>query len=521
MLTWTPAESHPAAASAPASATATTIGTAATTRPMAEQDDSSSSAASAGPTPAMTPFDAAKSSPTATKTTDGQGAAAAGLSLDFDPKFDFLAQGREPTSLEWRDLTYTIKKKEILHGLSGQANPGDVVAIMVRGSRRPNSRRRELTRREQGPSGAGKSTLLNILAGRALSDAASGKRVDGEFRINGRATSPKSYRSRVAYVMQEDALFATATVRESLEFSARLRLPAHVTADERKAIVDDILESLGLTRVQHTMIGSASVRGVSGGERKRVAIGVELVSAPAVMFLDEPTSGLDSVSAWKVVRILNALANAAGRPSCTVLCSIHQPSSEVFAEFSHVILLGQGHAVFQGPVADLGAVLAASGFHIPLHSNPADFAMLCVQTQPLEKLPRDNANTRAPRAVYGVAKSGDLEEGSSSRAPRSWSARLPGSFALTTASAASAAPTPAAAPARRVGWGVQAFELAKREFKALWRDQAQFAARFGTTVIISILTGVLFMNVADQTLSNYAVQNQCVRGPLASRAARD
>lgn len=122
---------------------------------------------------------------------------------------------------------------------------------------------------------------------------------------------------------------ATSTAREALEFSARLRLPKTMSKAERTKLVDDIIESLGLKKCENTMIGSDLIRGVSGGEKKRVAIGVELVSNPTCLFLDEPTSGLDSYSALNVVAVLKAISST----GCTIICSIHQPSSEVFNSF--------------------------------------------------------------------------------------------------------------------------------------------------------------------------------------------
>lgn len=164
----------------------------------------------------------------------------------------------------------------------------------------------------------------------------------GTLTANGEKVKPTAFRRNVAYVTQEDALFPTATAREALEFSAKLRLPKNTTKAERETLVNDMINSLGLKRCENTMVGSELIRGCSGGERKRVAIGVELVSNPTCLFLDEPTSGLDSWSALNVVQILRAIS-ATG---CTTICSIHQPSSEVFNSFDSLVLLGQGNVVF-------------------------------------------------------------------------------------------------------------------------------------------------------------------------------
>ena len=176
----------------------------------------------------------------------------------------------------------------------------------------------------RGPSGAGKSTLLNILAGRIQTSG--GIKVGGSIFANGKEINPVDFRKKIAYVMQEDALFATQTVREALNFSAALRLPSSVSLDERKKRVDEILRSLRLEKCQDTYIGNVMIKGVSGGEKKRTAIGVELISNPTVLFLDEPTSGLDSYAAHTVVTILKELARG-GRTIITTsvakkVCSI-------------------------------------------------------------------------------------------------------------------------------------------------------------------------------------------------------
>lgn len=252
-----------------------------------------------------------------------------------------------------------------------------------------------------GPSGSGKSTLLNILAGR-VTGTGSGKHLSGSFKANGEIVAPKSFRQNVAYVVQDDALFPTSTAREALEFSANLRLPVSFTKKEREDLVNDMIESLGLKSCENTMIGGELIRGLSGGERKRVAIGVELVSSPSVLFLDEPTSGLDSYSAWKVVKILRAISET----KTTIMCSIHQPSSEVFNQFDTLVLLCKGNVVFQGAVEDVDRVFRGKGLGVPPRTNVADHIILLTQTMPLEKLPQDNENARRAQEKASLTTNG-------------------------------------------------------------------------------------------------------------------
>lgn len=172
-----------------------------------------------------------------------------------------LREGRPSVHLEWNDICFCVKdakgeKKEILQNLSGKAAPGSLTAIM-------------------GASGAGKTSLLNILASR-ISDGRANCSVSGSTKLNGAEVKPVDYAKRVAYVMQDDALLATATVREALTFSAKLRLPASVSVDQKLEHVERMIEMLGLSDCADTMIGNELIKGVSGGERKRTAIGMPL-----------------------------------------------------------------------------------------------------------------------------------------------------------------------------------------------------------------------------------------------------
>ena len=145
--------------------------------------------------------------------------------------------------------------------------------------------------------------------------------------------------------MQEDALLAQLTPKECLRFAANMRLQK--SEEERTHIVDDLLDSLGLLDCKDTKIGNNLIKGVSGGERKRTSIGVELITDPCLIFLDEPTTGLDSTTALQVVLLLKDLA----KKGKTVISTIHQPSSELFNEFDRLMLLVDGRCIFHGPAS--------------------------------------------------------------------------------------------------------------------------------------------------------------------------
>jgi len=276
-------------------------------------------------------------------------------------------------AVSWADVRVTIGANEALKGVSGTAQPGRLTALM-------------------GPSGSGKTTLLTAVAHRIA--ITSGDVLFGGLRWS------KALRRRVAFVEQDDIVFPELTVRESLSFLARLRLEGDErTTDER---VSETIKLLRLEACEHTKVGSALMRGVSGGERKRLCIAQELLVEPAVMLLDEPTSGLDSAMAMITVEVLAELARA--RQIC-VICSIHQPSSQVFHSFDDLILLNKGKAAYAGPVNAARAHFANRlDLACPADWNPADFFMdCCVGDKLSSETARAQIDADAAKALAAVA----------------------------------------------------------------------------------------------------------------------
>uniref|UniRef100_A0A7S1CKF3 ABC transporter domain-containing protein n=1 Tax=Bicosoecida sp. CB-2014 TaxID=1486930 RepID=A0A7S1CKF3_9STRA len=376
--------------------------------------------------------------------------------------------------LSFRDIKYTIAAggccgrktdKHILKGLTGSIRPGELCAIM-------------------GPSGAGKSTLLNILAGRLR--AGGRNRVSGELHANGRVVDPLLFRKRIAYVLQEDALFATQTPREALQFSAHLRLPPSTTAAQRETLVNETLGALGLDKCADTLIGNAMIAGISGGEKKRTAIAQELIADPSVLALDEPTSGLDSYAAFQVVKILKRLAQS-GR---TIVTTIHQPSSEVFDLFSRVILLAEGLLIYDGPVDGITRHFATLGFHCAPHFNPADFALFTLQTQDAAGLQRmHEAWVKRGAAIAdgdggekgGEAGAGDASDGGSDGSGKD---RVDVTAPLPT-------------EGKHASFLTQFALLGRREVNNVVRDKGSMIARIGTTVFLNLIVAFVFQNAAD------------------------
>lgn len=213
----------------------------------------------------------------------------------------------------------TGANRQVLRGIAGVVNPGELVAIM-------------------GPSGAGKTTLLNILSYRLK-----GPSVEGIVLLDGIPLTSSSAR-QICRVQQEDILLPSTTVREAILYSALLRLPYSIPRREKEEIVRSLVSELHLDTCVNTYVGDEHMRGVSGGEKKRVSIGVELVTDPHMIYLDEPTSGLDAATASDVVGVLRELADK-GR---TIVCTIHQPRHDVFMRFDKVLMLCGGQQMYYG-----------------------------------------------------------------------------------------------------------------------------------------------------------------------------
>ncbi|XP_066242645.1 broad substrate specificity ATP-binding cassette transporter ABCG2-like [Saccopteryx leptura] len=216
-----------------------------------------------------------------------------------------------------------------------------------------------------GPTGGGKSSLLDILAARKDPQGLS-----GDVLING-APRPANFKCNSGYVVQDDVVMGTLTVRENLQFSAAVRLPTTMTNHEKNERINMVIQELGLTEVADSKVGTHFTRGVSGGERKRTSIGMELITDPSILFLDEPTTGLDSSTANAVLLLLKRMSQQ-GR---TIIFSIHQPRYSIFKLFDSLTLLASGRLVFHGPAHEALGYFASAGYHRDPYNNPADFLL--------------------------------------------------------------------------------------------------------------------------------------------------
>ncbi|KAK9826122.1 hypothetical protein WJX81_005488 [Elliptochloris bilobata] len=258
------------------------------------------------------------------------------------------------------------KLKQILFSVMGACQPGEVLALM-------------------GPSGSGKTTLLSVLGGRKPRAV----KLEGAPTFNGKPLSKRAKR-QVGFVLQDDLLYESLTVYETLYFAAMLRLPSGMTRAQKAARVADVIQSLGLGRCKDTIIGGFERRGVSGGERKRVSVGHELLINPSVILLDEPTSGLDSTTAMNLVASLCQLAEG-GR---SVITTIHQPSSRLYQRLDKLLLLSEGHTMYYGAATMAADWFHALGFTMPYGVNVADF-ILDLASGAVTSAKLDEASARA------------------------------------------------------------------------------------------------------------------------------
>mmetsp|Transcript_21172 Transcript_21172/g.47756 ORF Transcript_21172/g.47756 Transcript_21172/m.47756 type:complete len:638 (+) Transcript_21172:38-1951(+) len=379
----------------------------------------------------------------------------------------FLWQDAPPVSFEWDQVCMKVNigkknERQVLSGAHGIARAGQVTAIL-------------------GPSGGGKTSLLNVLAGRV--SLAGNPQVTGRITINVGDQAVESSKVDLAevsaYIEQDDILYAFSTVRETLMMAARLRLP-HLTRTEQAARVQEVIELLGLVPAAETIVGSdrPGQRGVSGGERKRVALGCELLHSPRVVFADEPTSGLD---AFQAASVMEALSNLS-RQGCTVITSVHQPRSIIVNSFDNIVLMCGGKVAYSGeagkPCDDFFAMVDAP---VPSGYNRADHYL---DTISIDYRTEQRKETSQARVTNILAKT---------------EARHKETAEFAVVSSQHGEPV---LPRRQPAPLLASFQLlAVRAFREIWRDKLTLCFKIGFNAFFGIIFGLLYWRMPFDQVS--------------------
>ncbi|NXG40106.1 ABCG2 protein, partial [Dromaius novaehollandiae] len=368
-------------------------------------------------------------------------------------------------------------EKKILHNVYGIMKPG-LNAIL-------------------GPTGSGKSSLLDVLAARKDPSGLS-----GEVLIDG-IPQPPNFKCISGYVVQDDVVMGTMTVRENLHFSAALRLPSSITIEEKKERVTQIISELGLNKVADAKVGTELIRGVSGGERKRTNIGMELITEPPVLFLDEPTTGLDSSTANAVLILLKKLS----RRGRTIIFSIHQPRYSIFKLFDSLTLLALGKVLYHGPAMQALEYFRSIGYECEPFNNPADFFLDVINGdstavaaskeghRPVDRKREENVDSSVVEVLHKkyldsslyqstreALSKVELGQGSKQRISKK-------GHEITYAN----------------GFLTQLYWVSKRSLKNLIRNPQASVAQIAVTVVLALVVGAIFFSAK---LDRSGIQNR-------------
>uniref|UniRef100_F6HTK2 ABC transporter domain-containing protein n=1 Tax=Vitis vinifera TaxID=29760 RepID=F6HTK2_VITVI len=371
--------------------------------------------------------------------------------------------------LTWENLWVTVSNgkggsRSILQDLTGYARPGEVLAIM-------------------GPSGCGKSTLLDALAGRLEANQS------GSILVNGRKQTLAYGTS--AYVTQDDTLLTTLTVGEAVYYSAQLQLPDSMSKQEKKERADMTIKEMGLQDSINTRIGGWGAKGISGGQKRRVSICVEILTHPNLLFLDEPTSGLDSAASYYV---MSRIAGPDFRHGRTIITSIHQPSSEVFALFDNLCLLSSGRTVYFGPARAANELFSRNGFPCPTLQNPSDHFLKTINKDFEEDIEQGLGGKKPKEEVIDILIKAYKSSGSCQQVQAQVTeiCKQEGDQALQKSR-------------DHAGFVNQCLILTKRSYVNMSRDLGYYWMRLGVYIMVSFALGTIFY---DLGFSNSSIQDR-------------
>mmetsp|Transcript_30046 Transcript_30046/g.39535 ORF Transcript_30046/g.39535 Transcript_30046/m.39535 type:complete len:673 (+) Transcript_30046:65-2083(+) len=361
-----------------------------------------------------------------------------------DLNFNIISKGKK----RLKRKTAVQKRKEILKGVSGQAKPGRILAIL-------------------GPSGSGKTTLLNTLANKL--PYAQGNQLTGRISLNNNEDNLQNHIQK-AYVKQEQHFYPFLTVRETLELFAALRLGKECAIEDRGLVVQNLVDRLGLTSCADTAVGE-----ISGGEKKRLGIASALVGlnpgSPSLVLLDEPTSGLDAGQAQRVMKAAQDLAD----DGHTVILSIHQPRSSIFKMFDDLVLLNEGQVMYHGEADKALEYFESLGHKCPAQYNPADFMIDLLSKDITDEKSVDAVNQRTNEFAQKSAEAWRTTGIPVRKAEGELQSALVNSVRKIKSS-----------------WFTQFGCLFKRSWTQLARDKFTVTARFVSATILGVVFGSIF-----------------------------
>ncbi|XP_062372133.1 broad substrate specificity ATP-binding cassette transporter ABCG2-like [Sardina pilchardus] len=376
------------------------------------------------------------------------------------------------STVSFHNINYSVKESRGL--LCKRKNTTKDILIDLNGMMRPG------LNAILGATGSGKSSFLDVLAARKDPSG-----LTGEVLIDG-APQPPNFKCLSGYVVQDDVVMGTLTVRENFRFSAELRLPASISSKEKEQRVDNLIKELGLEKVGNSRVGTQLIRGISGGERKRTNIGMELLIDPSVLFLDEPTTGLDASTANSVLALLKKMANN-GR---TIILSIHQPRFSIFRVFDHLTLLVAGRQVYHGNANSALQYFKDIGYECEPHNNPADFFLDVINGDATnQKTAKGSADTDGQSSsveqhlVEEYKKSADFRE-TQQELQRITQGR-------------SAERTTVRTITYNTSFCHQFKWVLKRTFKNLMLNPQTSFAQVGVTIFLALIVGAIFFDVKD------------------------
>jgi ABC-type multidrug transport system ATPase subunit/ABC-type multidrug transport system permease subunit len=377
-----------------------------------------------------------------------------------------MVEDKPPTpvdfTFDWSDVSFSVtvgknESKTLLTNMNGSVRSGELCGIM-------------------GGSGAGKSTLLSLLTGRVGAGA-----ISGQITLGGMPRNPATWPREYSFVEQEDLLHPELTVTETLMFAAQFRMP-NSPFFVKKERVDEVIMDLGLNGCRDTIIGTHGLRGISGGERKRVSIGIELLSFPKLLILDEPTSGLDSFTAFNVLKVVKELAVKRG---IAVIMTLHQPRTDILDLLDDILLLAAGKTLYFGPTSAALNHFYDLGFKIPPSTNPSDFFLDIV-----------SLDQRTPELLEASKTRIDLFY-------KAWVSNNP-----ETKFGFIKVPLKVdfgANPVIRGRLWHELMVLIKRNWLITIRDRVSFIAAVGSSLFVSLIMGMLFFKSG---LDSYGIQNR-------------